>query len=625
MCGIVGFAGRDPLLNADQLGRMRDTLIHRGPNDAGLELWGANGRACLPGELGVIGLAHRRLSIIDLSPAGHQPMSNEDGTVWIVFNGEFYNFAEYRAELEGQGHVFKSRTDTETIIHLYEQHGIEETLRRMNGMFAFAIWDARRRRLVLARDRVGKKPLYYVMRPDGALLFASEMKALLASGLVDRDAVDWVALDQVWEVGVTVGEHTIYQAVRRLLPAHYATWSDGSLAPCEYWDCRPDPAAAAGRFPESKVDELEALLCDSIRLRLIADVPVGLFLSGGIDSSLIAALTQKVSGGRIASYTIGFSQPGFDESCHAQAVARAIGIENHVLRIDEEMAGAAESVARQFDEPFGDSSAIPTYFVSKLARRHVTVALTGDGGDECFAGYESFRQALRIWGDPAQRRAFARPLRLMERLWEAKLRWLGFPKAFVLLDGKLARRKRNRLFKAEFRARVSRADMFQERMDWLARVPCADLLSRLQYVTQKTWLADDFLRKVDMMSMAHALECRCPLLDHRVAEFAARLPYEAKMDGDGNGKRILRALLARYVPAALFERPKQGFGIPWEYWCRGAMGQQLRQRWRAWKNPWFEPGAADILFPAEVIGSNFLQWNGYVTLAHFNRLGDGDA
>ncbi len=617
MCGIVGFISDREVMDEASLVRMRDALTHRGPDDAGVILRNGKGIPCRPGEKGTVGLAHRRLSIIDLSPAGRQPMSNEDGSVWIVCNGEFYNFADYRQELETKGHRFRSRCDTETILHLYEEYGIDETLRRINGMFAFALWDARRGQLILARDRLGKKPLFYA-QPAGGLVFASELGALRAGGFVAADALDLTALDQIWSVGCTVGERTLFKSVRKLCPAQYLVWSGGQAKFHEYWDCPFGVDVRRGETDDALADELEALLTDAIRLRLVADVPVGLFLSGGVDSSVIAALAARLTGGRVASYTIGFPQSDFDEVPHAQAVADHLRLGNTVLTVNEDLSESFDRIAGQFGEPFGDSSAVPTFFVSKLARQHVTVALTGDGGDELFAGYESFRQGMRIWGSGAERRPFLRPLTVPEKLWELKLRWLGFPAAFPLLDGKLGWRGRRKLFTPAYLRAVDRRDTFRDRFIWLDRVRDADLLSRLQYVTLKTWLPDDFLPKVDVMSMAHALECRSPLLDYRIVEFAARLPFAAKMDERGRGKRILRKILGRHVPEKLFDRPKQGFGVPWEHWCRGPLGDALRERWRKLRSPHFRPDAADWLFPAGRIGVNFLQWNAFVTLRHFS-------
>ena len=604
MCGFTGFVGSRSPLDERRLATMNETLRHRGPDDAGVRLWT---------EAPYAGLAHRRLSIIDLSPAGHQPMANEDESLWIAFNGEFYNFGVYRAELESCGHVFRSHSDTETILHLYEEHGIEETLRRMNGMFAFAIWDRREKTMVLARDRAGKKPLFFCSRPDGSLLFASEMKALLASGAVNDGPLDEIALAQIWTYGYAMGERTIYRNIRRLLPGHYAKWTEGRLDVREYWDCPIGLEPYSSRSPDDLTDELEHLLCDAIRLRLIADVPVGLFLSGGIDSSLVAALTVKVAGNSLRAFTIAFPQDEFNEAPYAAVIARHLGLEHVILRVDENLRDQFENIVRHFDEPFGDSSCIPTWFVSKLARRHVIVALTGDAGDELFAGYDSYAEGLRLWGDRRQRRLFARPRHGLDILWDLRSRMLGPTRRLNAWERMSLGWGRRCVFSTELLSRLNREEVDGDRERWYARISGQDLLSQMQYINLKTYLPDDILVKVDRMSMAHALECRSPLLDHRVIEFAARLPFSCKIDARGRRKEILRRLLARYVPEPLFERPKQGFAIPWQHWCQGAFREQLIRRWEAVCRPWFRPGLAARIFPDQEGTAGRLAWNAFTT------------
>lgn len=613
MCGITGFFSQRPALDARTLLAMNEALRHRGPDDAGVQLWDTEGRPVNGETPAAAGLAQRRLSIIDLSPAGHQPMSNEDGSAWITYNGEFYNFGDYRAGLEKAGHVFRSHCDTETILHLYEQHGVADTLRRMNGMFAFALWDAPRRMAYLARDRAGKKPLYYVHRPDGTLIFASEIKALLASGLVDRSRLDEAALAQFWLYGYTIGERTCFTEIRRLLPGHYAKWHDGVLTTHEYWDCPFGVDVDEGRGLDDYADELDALLADAIRLRLISDVPVGLFLSGGVDSSLIAALTAKIAGRRLKSYTIGFAQPEFNEAPHAAAVARHLGLDNVVLHVDEQQQADFSTIVRHYDEPFGDNSAIPTWYVSMLARRHVTVALTGDAGDELFAGYDSYGEGLRLWGTRAHRRVFARPRHGMERVWDARYRMFGWRDRLNAWERLASGRDRKRLFDPALQARLAEINPYHERERWYPRVAQSDVLSRMQYVNLKTYLPDDILVKVDRASMAHALECRSPLLDHRIIEFASRLPLTARIDERGGKKRLLKHLLARYVPRSLFERPKQGFAAPWQHWCQGKFREELTARWAKAAPPLFAADIGSWLF-AGPSGSGRLAWNAFSLL-----------
>jgi len=615
MCGIAGYAGTKAVLAWNAMSAMRDVLVHRGPDGCGLVGWDESANLCRYGQSMKTGLAHRRLSIIDLSEAGAQPMANENESIWITYNGEFYNFQDYRKGLEENGHVFHSDCDTETIIHLYEEYGIEQTLAKMNGMFAFALWDTQKCELIMARDRAGKKPLYYAHLSDGSLLFASEIKALLASGLIDRDDLDETALDEVWGLGYSPGERTVYRQIRKLLPAHYLVWKNGQISIKEYWDCPFGLNVFHDRPENDLADELEALLIDAIRMRLIADVPVGLFLSGGVDSSLVAALAGRVTGRRIHSYTIGFPHEGFDESTYAAAIAKKLGLENHKLEVDADVMNEAGDIARQFDEPFGDSSAIPTWIVSKLARKYVTVALTGDGGDEAFAGYDFQRQAVRIWGAGEQRRAFQRSMTKSERFWELKLRLLGFRRGYAFLERRMSLRNREQLFTASFRDKMGKRKIFDDRWKWYDRVKGTDRLSQMQYLMFKTWLPDDFLRKVDTASMAHSLECRCPLLDYRITEFASQLPFSAKISPEGRGKHLLRTVLARYVPRELFERPKQGFMVPWEHWCRGEKASGFRKQWRSSVKDPYEPNAADMLFPDDGSASNFMSWTGFSVLA----------
>jgi asparagine synthase (glutamine-hydrolysing) len=619
VCGIVGYAGRETGLSPATLIQMRDTLMHRGPDGAGCVAWNRQGEVCREGEPVHVGLAHRRLSIIDLSAAGAQPMSNEDGTIWITYNGEFYNFQEYRQELEQKGHVFRSQCDTETILHLYEEYGIEATLARMNGMFAFGMWDARKQRLILARDRLGKKPLYYAHLPDGSLLFASEIKALLASGRIEPEAIDPVALDQFWTLGVPIGERTIYAGIRQLPAASYAVWQAGKLTVRQYWDCPFREDADASRSVTDWADELESLLSDAIRLRLIADVPLGLFLSGGIDSSLIAALTKKVLKRDVQAFTIQFDRAEFDESTHAQAVANHLSLENVTLPVNLDRRDEFERIVDHFDMPFGDASAIPTYYVSQAARDYVTVALTGDGGDELFAGYDWFKDALAIWGNRTQRRWFGRPMPARERLWLWRLRLRGLRRGLSEMQSWTGRRLRRQIFSDSFLGQVDPEARYADRNEWYDQARDADALGRMQYVNVKVNLVDDILAKVDRMSMAHGLECRSPLLDYRVVELAARLPFAGKFGADGRGKHILREVLYRHVPAELFDRPKQGFCIPWEHWCAGDYGADLRQRWEQMNHPWFRPEAGALLFPPGQVGSAFRQWNAFAMLVYLGR------
>lgn len=618
MCGITGFISTSRTLSDKVLLVMRDSLVHRGPDDAGIKQMEmtSSGRAVFAG------LAHRRLAIIDLSEAGRQPMSNEDGTIWITYNGECYNYQELLVELTNKGHVFTSETDTEVLIHGYEEWGLPGLLERINGMFAFALVDSQAGALFLARDRLGKKPLYYTQLSDGTLIFASEIKALTAGGFVDAQRIDDAAIIQFWTYGYSTGGQTMYRDIHRLLPGHYGQWNGGRFTVTEYWDISFGKGEYRGRTIDDLADELEELLLDSIRLRLIADVPVGVFLSGGIDSSLIAALTAKICQQDIRSFSIGFSTKKFDESHHAKRVSDHLGIDNVRLMVDEDMRPYFQRVALHFDELFGDSSAIASYFVAKLAREYVTVALTGDAGDELFAGYDAYAKALSLWGNAGQRRLFRRRFSLLQQIINVlQLSCVAKNERLSALERIMPLTSLKKILSPQIFAEEPLFWAYRSREQWYSRVAGADLLSQLQYMNVKTYLPDDILVKVDRMSMAHALECRSPLLDHRIVEFAGKLDYDQKMSPDGKGKYILRRLLRRYVPDHLIDRPKMGFSIPWSEWCYdGPMGQEIAAKWQNMSSPWFRNEAASFLFPKKRMGWPARQWNAFCTVEYFADL-----
>jgi asparagine synthase (glutamine-hydrolysing) len=596
---------------------MNSSLLHRGPDDGGIKMINEDGRPGKP----CIGLAHRRLSIIDLSAAGQQPMGNEDGSLWISYNGECYNYQPLLHELSRDGHHFASATDTEVLLHGYEQWGLNGLLERLNGMFAFALWDQCRNELFLVRDRLGKKPLYYLQQDDGALFFASEIKAFAAAGVLDAQDVDAAALIQFWSYGYSTGARTMYKQVRRVLPGHYLVWKDGGISQHEYWDVRFGLDPAPQRTMDDLADELESLLTDAVRLRLIADVPVGVFLSGGIDSSLIAALAAKVTNKGIRSFSIGFAEKQFDETQYARAVAEHLGIENTLLRVDDDLQPYFRPIALHFDELFGDSSAIPTWFVAKLAKEHVTVALTGDAGDELFAGYDSYAKALSIWGTKGQRRLFkGRASRLQQLVAFLQLRFVPHGQRLLALERIMPAMFLKKVLQEGVLDPVTVQEALHERKQWQARAAGADLLSQLQHLNLKCYLPDDILVKVDRMSMAHALECRSPLLDYRVVEFAARLSFAQKISPEGKGKHLLRHLLQRCLPKQLIDRPKMGFAIPWAEWCKGRLGRSIEQQWAAMDTPWFRREAASFLFPKHRLGWPARQWNAFCTVNFFGKM-----
>lgn len=591
MCGIAGFLLPEATVTAEALATsataMTDAIAHRGPDDAGIWTDAAAG----------VALGHRRLSILDLSAAGHQPMLSDDGRFVLSFNGEVYNFQELRSELDAVGHRFRGHSDTEVLLAAIRQWGVEATLRRCNGMLAFALWDAERRTLTLARDRLGKKPVYYGCFA-GTWLFGSELKALMAHPAfraeVDRDALatylQFVYLPAPW---------CIFTGVRKLPPASFVVLRAGmggsEAEPVAYWSARQAAEEGARNRFTSTFDEatgrLGALLADAVEKRMIADVSLGALLSGGIDSTTIVALMQAAATRPVKTFCIGFHEVKLNEAEHAAAIARHLGTEHTELYLS-----AADALAlvprlpELYDEPFADPSQLPTFLVSRLARRQVTVALTGDGGDELFAGYSVYPRCLKQWNTwrkvPAGWREGAADLAgaVATMPWLAEGPSRGGVRRVRKLAAKLAGRAA-RLRGATPVAMLAAKRSACERPQALvaggrglstvltdpARVAAVDdPLLAMQQVDVEGYLTDDILVKVDRASMAVALEVRCPLLDWRILEFALSLPASMKLDAAG-GKRILRALLGRYVPQALWDRPKAGFSVPIEAWLRGPL------------------------------------------------------
>ena len=566
MCGIAGRFNFDPLrrIDADVLTAMTDAVSHRGPDAAG--------RHVAPG----IGLGHRRLSIIDLS-TGDQPLSNEDGTVWTVFNGEIYNFADVRAELVAHGHRFRTSSDTEVIVHGYEQWG-ERCVDRFRGMFAFAVWDARARRLLLARDRLGVKPLYYAVLPGRGIVFGSELKSLLEDPDVPRD---WcaAAIDAYLTLLYIPAPDTIYRGILKLPPAHVLVAERGSVRTSRYWDLQ-FPGDGDPRREGEYLEQLDGLLRDSVALRQISDVPLGAFLSGGIDSTAVVAYMVETSPRPPITISVGFDHAGYDELAHAKIVATHLGCAFHPRTVTPDIVSLLPKLAWHFDEPFADSSAVPTYYVSKAARELVTVALSGDGGDELWAGYarhrvERWEQRARTALGPAATTAasLARALPLSVKGARA-LRHLAYApgQAYALKHayGMFEPDAKARLYSTDFAAAVRHADPFAAFRDVYARCGSPDALDRALYTDVHTYLVDDILTKVDRMSMAVSLEAREPLLDHRLLEFAAAVPSSLKLK-DGCSKYLLRRALDRRVPRRILERGKRGFEAPVGEWLRGPL------------------------------------------------------
>ncbi|MDX1946572.1 MAG: asparagine synthase (glutamine-hydrolyzing) [Pirellulaceae bacterium] len=584
MCGITGAIWTDPALAVDagQLARMTAALAHRGPDGAGAYRGDYRVRPpyeALPG----IALGHRRLAIIDLA-TGQQPMANEDESIWIVFNGEIYNFEYLRRRLEGSGHKFRTDSDTESIIHLYEDEG-PECFAHLNGMFAVAIWDANRRRLVLGRDRLGKKPLVYRSEPR-RMLFASELKSLLAVPGLPRD-IDPAAIDEYLTYQYVPHPNMIFRGFRKLPPGHYAVWQDGELTVQPYW--RPDWSYQREILEPDAAAELRALLESAVQIRLQSEVPLGAFLSGGIDSSLVVALMQKLSPTPVKTFTIGFPVKEYDESPYAERVAAHLRTDHQTLQVTPDAVGILPKLAWHYDEPFADSSAIPTWHLSQLTRQHVTVALSGDGGDELFAGYPRYRAvALAAMFDRLP------PLKALAAMkaWQwlpssgrqkSKLRQFKRFSAALLLPAErryldwisiFNESRRAELYTDDFLASLTTDPAAFLRTAW-KRSQGRDAISSASLADLTTYLPCDLMTKVDIASMTHGLECRAPLLDYRVVEFAASLPSRLKYRR-GRGKWLLRRAFGDLLPAEVWKRPKMGFGVPLDQWFRGELRDLTR-------------------------------------------------
>jgi asparagine synthase (glutamine-hydrolysing) len=612
MCGITGFIDFNANAGADWLAttvtRMSDTITHRGPDDSGH--W-------IDAECGVA-LGFRRLAILDLTPSGHQPMHSADGRYVIVFNGEVYNFKELRAELSALGHTFAGTSDTEVMLASICEWGLEAAVKRFNGMFAFALWDRRERNLALVRDRLGIKPLYYGWSGT-TFLFGSELKTLRAHPAFQTE-IDRNSLALMMRHNYIPAPHSIYQGVHKLLPGTILTVSataapgtDAEAVPAPYWSMRE--AAERGcadpfrGTPEEAVGELDDLLRRSIRDRMIADVPLGAFLSGGVDSSTIVAVMQTQSSIPVRTFTIGFNETEYDEAGYARAVAKHLGTDHTELYVTPQEAMAViPRLPALFDEPFSDSSQIPTLLVAQLARAHVTVALSGDGGDELFAGYPRYAQAEHIWKRYGLLPAFGRkPVRRALELlapdgndriqnWKDLLRMSRPQELYARLVSHYYRPGE------VVRAAAEPGTALTERDQDPALPGFAEWM---MYADQVTYLPDDILVKVDRASMGVSLEARAPLLDdHRVVEWAWRLPLSMKVR-EGSTKWALRQVLYRYVPRELIERPKMGFGIPLGQWLRGPLrdwGEALLNENRLKDEGFFNPAPIRRLWIDHVEG-----------------------
>jgi asparagine synthase (glutamine-hydrolysing) len=584
MCGIAGLVapGLSSVEIRPTLQRMTDTIVHRGPDDEGFLV--ADG----------VGLGMRRLSIIDLA-GGRQPIANEDGSVQVVFNGEIYNHLEVRAELEARGHIFRTNSDTEVIVHAYEEKGLG-CFESLHGMFGIALWDQKARRLLLARDRLGKKPLFYARRRD-RLLFGSEIKAILAADPSLAEASP-EAVIPYFRYGFICEPRTMFRHIQKLPAAHWLLYENGKIKIGPYWRLKFGGENEQSRPSSQWVEELDALLSEAVRIRLMSEVPLGVFLSGGLDSSTVVAYANKAGLRPLKTFTIGFDRPEWDESADAEIVARHFQTEHHLLILHEQelaknLPETMLTLVRHFDEPFADSSALPTYHVSKLAREQVTVILGGDGGDELFAGYSSYR-GIRF-AEQYQRLPMWLGGQLLPSLAQAIAPWLPGNWPYNALRAAKIFRDSTLPFEAMYFSKMaicseqllrqfltsdlfSRVDLqkWKTYPDDIAKVMESDLplFSKASYADLRFRLLEDMLVKVDRMSMANSLEVRSPLLDHRLVELAARMPPELKLRG-WQTKAILRDTVRRYLPSETLRKRKQGFIVPLREWLRTGLSEMV--------------------------------------------------
>ncbi len=607
MCGIAGVIdsrGRPvelPLLKA-----IADRMVHRGPDDDGFY---RNGRAQGQdtGAPVSAGLAFRRLSIIDLS-GGHQPLSNEDGSLQLVFNGEIYNFKELRPELEALGHRFATVSDGEAILHLYESFGPQGTVERLRGMFAFALWDERKGVAFLARDRVGKKPLVFYEQ-DGRLSFASELAALLEDSRIGRE-IDWSAIYHYLTFMCVPAPLTALRGVRKLPPAHYLLYQGGEATLHRYWDLQYGPKLKVSRA--EACEQIRELLLEAVRLRLISDVPLGAFLSGGIDSSAVVAAMSRAGNGKVRTFSIGFEEKKFNELPFARIVAHYYGTEHHVFTVRPNALEVLPALVEHYGEPYADSSAIPTYYLSKMTRDFVTVALNGDGGDESFSGYRRHwanRVAGRIWSlPPSMRAGLIRPLTALpggknyHSLFNKIKRFataadLPPSERYTHWVGFFGEADKHGLLSPGLRATVGELNSVHQVEALFEGQAGLDDVDAALRTDVNFYLPNDLLVKVDIATMAVSLEGRSPFLDHKLMEYAARLPSEYKVRGRGL-KSILKEAVAPWLPDRILSKPKWGFAVPIGAWFRGEMRDFLRDHLlgpTATSRGYFNPEAVERL------------------------------
>jgi asparagine synthase (glutamine-hydrolysing) len=576
MCGISGFVNANgQAVDRELLGRMNRAIIHRGPDEDGFYV-DEN-----------VGLAMRRLSIIDLA-SGQQPMHNEDKSKWLIFNGEIYNYQELREGLLERGHDLYTRSDTEAVVVLYDEYG-PDCLQMLRGMFAFAIWDERDRSLFLARDRVGKKPILYSHQPNGDLIFGSEFTALLEHPSVSRD-VDHDAIDSYMSYLCVPAPQTAFKSIRKLEPGHWLKWKDGAIETKRYW--LPDFSKKIKISEEEAIEETTRILRESTRLRMISEVPLGAFLSGGVDSSTVVALMAQESSSPVKTFSIGFEEQDFSELKHARKVAEHVGAEYHEFIVRPNALEVLPTLVEHYGEPYADSSAIPTYYVSKETRKHVTVALNGDGGDESFAGYERYvamelAESYRKIPKAVRSLLIEGPVNMLPTSELKKTRIRDVQRFFTSANEERKQRYfrwmstfkpaiKPELYTADFAQSVEGNNASHFLDDWFDTANGSGILDATLLTDQMTYLPNDLLVKVDIASMANSLEARSPFLDHKLIEFAASLPENLKLRGI-SPKSLLKKVAARLVPRDVVYRRKMGFGVPVGHWFRGEMKDFVRE------------------------------------------------
>lgn len=569
MCGIYGYVSRNDKINPETLRAMGRALAHRGPDDEGEMIQNTGAVSA--------GLGHKRLSIIDLSPAGKQPLANEDETLWITLNGEIYNYQELRKELEDNGHRFRSRSDTEVVLHLYEESGTR-CLDQLSGMFAFAIWDSKKKSLFLARDRVGKKPLHYCAT-DGRIIFASEIKALLQHPGVSHE-LDLKALSKYLSYEYVPAPDTIFRSIKKLEPGHYLFHENGESHCFPYWQIPIEDDPATNRSEADYTEELRELLERAVRRRLVADVPVGLFVSGGLDSGIVAAFAARARD-HLQCFSVGFDEPSFDESAYSKQVAASLGIKHHLKVFDaNEMLRLVPELPQILDEPLADPSILPLYLLSRFASERMKVVLSGDGGDELFAGYQTFqahklmtyfsalpgfiKQSIKTISShlPVSHGYLSTDYKLKQFL---KGDGASAETRFFLWRGAFGNNEKNDLLTPDIRRELAGHDAYEDVDRYIRESGLTKELERILYLAMKLYLQDNNLVTVDRASMANGLEVRCPLLDQDVVEFVCRLPAKYKLYGFKT-KYLLKKAAAGMLPRNIIHRQKKGFGIPLAKW-----------------------------------------------------------